>query len=223
MSSFIFPSGSKRVDIFATKKVAQDNADSTFESDSPAFDAIKDIPEVKEKAGLILDEVKEKVQEVAQEIVEKVVDKVVGKIEEVKSEECAPCAATATEEKPAESVEVAVDGKEVKEEAPAEEVEIEIGEENGEEPEEVEIEIADEADEKCEEGKEECEEKEEGKEDEEAGPEDIFKKGKEAEASSKSNFIRIAKLSPKNKTALREYWLALGFPKDYVDAMVKDY
>ena len=36
-------------------------------------------------------------------------------------------------------------------------------------------------------------------------------------------FVRVAKLSSKNRSDLREYWTSLGFPSEYVDAMVKDY
>lgn len=54
--------------------------------------------------------------------------------------------------------------------------------------------------------------------------EEIKKEGTEKEASASDGMQRIAKLSPENKTFLRAYWGdALGFPKEYVDAMVTDY
>jgi len=36
-------------------------------------------------------------------------------------------------------------------------------------------------------------------------------------------WVKTAKLSPDNRKKVRDYWLMLGFPQDYVDAMVKDY
>ena len=42
------------------------------------------------------------------------------------------------------------------------------------------------------------------------------------EASGKSEFIRLAYTSPQTKKEIREYWLALGFPTEYVNAMIKD-
>jgi hypothetical protein len=58
----------------------------------------------------------------------------------------------------------------------------------------------------------------------EVGPEDIVKKSDDKVAKNENNgFIKIAKLSPENRKALKSYWLALGFPSEYVEAMVKDY
>jgi len=47
----------------------------------------------------------------------------------------------------------------------------------------------------------------------------------EKEASSdEPKFVRLAKISPENRKDLRDYWAnKLGFPKEYVDAMVADY
>ena len=42
-------------------------------------------------------------------------------------------------------------------------------------------------------------------------------------AGVSGRWVKIAKLSPENQKKTKEYWLMLGFPKDYVDAMVKDY
>lgn len=43
-------------------------------------------------------------------------------------------------------------------------------------------------------------------------------------ASTEEEFCRFAKLSPANKKKLGDYWTnMLGFPKDYVSLMVKDY
>ena len=45
-----------------------------------------------------------------------------------------------------------------------------------------------------------------------------------ATASTTQSFVRVAKLSSKNRSDLRDYWLnALGFPSEYVDEMLKDY
>jgi len=43
-------------------------------------------------------------------------------------------------------------------------------------------------------------------------------------AASDGEFVKYAKLSPANKSKLAEYWTkALGFPKEYVALMTKDY
>lgn len=43
-------------------------------------------------------------------------------------------------------------------------------------------------------------------------------------ASTEEEFCRFAKLSPENRKKLANYWVnMLGFPKDYVGLMVKDY
>lgn len=58
----------------------------------------------------------------------------------------------------------------------------------------------------------------------EVGPEDIVKTTYDKVAKTESSgFVKIAKLSPENRKSLKEYWMALGFPKEYVDAMTKDY
>ena len=44
------------------------------------------------------------------------------------------------------------------------------------------------------------------------------------EAAVEEEFCRFGKLSPVNKKKVADYWTnALGFPKDYVNLMVKDY
>ena len=43
------------------------------------------------------------------------------------------------------------------------------------------------------------------------------------EASTDDDFCKYAKLSPANKMKLAKYWKDLGFPKEYVDLMTKDY
>ena len=46
----------------------------------------------------------------------------------------------------------------------------------------------------------------------------------EKSAATEEEFCRFAKLSPANRKKLGDYWKnMLGFPKDYVDLMVKDY
>ena len=43
-------------------------------------------------------------------------------------------------------------------------------------------------------------------------------------ASSPEEFCRFAKISPKNRTKLADYWKnTLGYPADYVDLLTKDY
>jgi len=233
--SYIFPSGTKR-NILADSKgfdfeklkdkdegkeekvdkkedVADENKDAVVEDKNLAFDSIKDLPGIKEKATGLLDEIKEKVEEVAQVIEEKAEEAAVAT---KKVEEIAAVVGEKAEEKIEEKVEEKVE--EVSKEEPTE-VEIEIEDEKKdvsipgveEKPtEEVEIDI--------------------GKE---VGPEDIVKKSKECPgcgkeicsctAKSKGDFVRLAKLSPKNREAVKEYWLGLGFPKDFVEAMVRDY
>lgn len=42
-------------------------------------------------------------------------------------------------------------------------------------------------------------------------------------AASKDQYVRLGHLSKENKGKVKSYWTALGFPKDYVDLMVKDH
>jgi hypothetical protein len=61
----------------------------------------------------------------------------------------------------------------------------------------------------------------------ESSPDEV-KEDKEAcmdkSASTEEEFCRFAKLSPVNKKKLADYWVnALGYPKDFVNLMVKDY
>ena len=52
----------------------------------------------------------------------------------------------------------------------------------------------------------------------------IGKEGMEACAGSKDEFVKYAKLSPKNRAKLQNYWVnMLGYPKDYVALMTKNY
>lgn len=56
--------------------------------------------------------------------------------------------------------------------------------------------------------------------------EEVKKEAKEEvkEAAVEEEFCRFGKLSPVNKKKVADYWVnALGFPKDYVNLMVKDY
>jgi ElaB/YqjD/DUF883 family membrane-anchored ribosome-binding protein len=237
--SYIFPSGTKRVDAYpAVQKTAEENepvvdnketvADDNKEAvvKDFAFDAIKDLPEIKDKASVLLNEIKEKVEEVAEAIQESVEDAAAAK---EKVQEVAAVVGEKVEEKKEEKAE---EKKEEKAEGKKEE---KTDEKPQEEPTEVEIEIEDDKKDISIPGVEDkpAEEVEIdiGKE---VGPEDLVKKsdevcpscGKEkcaCVAKSKGEFVRLAKLSPKNREAVREYWVALGFPKDYVDAMVKDY
>ena len=46
----------------------------------------------------------------------------------------------------------------------------------------------------------------------------------EKSASTEEEFVKIAKLTPANRKKLADYWTnMLGFPKDYVSLMTKDY
>ena len=205
MSSFIIPAGSKKFDLFpGVQKVAADNKDALL-SDDVALDAIKDLPGLKEKANELLDTIKEKVQEISDEVKEKVEEIAVDTKEEEEEED------KGEEVKEEEKEDK---GDEVKEEEKEDKGDEVKEEEKEEVVDEVEIDIGDEV-------------KEDEKEDEiddMVGPEDIVKRSKESCVAGNSNgFVRIAKLSPKNKTTLRTYWLGLGFPKEYVDAMIKDY
>ena len=76
------------------------------------------------------------------------------------------------------------------------------------------------------------EKKEEEKKEEEKPEEKIEKESLAASSDIKSiktgvpsgGFVEVAKLSPENKQFLKTYWKdILGFPADYVDAMVTDY
>lgn len=42
-------------------------------------------------------------------------------------------------------------------------------------------------------------------------------------AGVEGQWVKVAKLSPENRKKTRDYWLMLGYPQDYVDAMVADY
>lgn len=46
---------------------------------------------------------------------------------------------------------------------------------------------------------------------------------KEACASAKPEFVRLSHTTSQTKEEIRKYWLALGFPAEYVNAMAKDY
>jgi hypothetical protein len=61
---------------------------------------------------------------------------------------------------------------------------------------------------------EKCEEKDEKKGCDE---------GKKASADDKSKFLKLADCSPEVIKDVSEYWLALGFPAEYVKAMTKNY
>ena len=188
------------------KDIAEENQDAVVEDKDFAFDAIKDLPGIKEKATGLLDEIKEKVEEVAEVIEE---TKAEGEEAKQKVEEIAAVVEDAKEapaEVPAEAIA----------EVPAEVDEVEIEIEDDKDPKEVDISV----DEKGEVSIPGVEDKPEEKDEED----DLVKKSKEdVSAKSKGEFIRLAKLSPKNREAVKEYWLGLGFPKDYVDAMVRDY
>jgi len=46
----------------------------------------------------------------------------------------------------------------------------------------------------------------------------------EKTASAEDDFVKFAKISPKNRKKLRNYWIsALGYPSEYVNLMTKDY
>lgn len=69
--------------------------------------------------------------------------------------------------------------------------------------------------------------KEEKKEDKKEEVKEEKKDDKEVKmdksAATEEEFCKFAKLSPVNKQKLNQYWTALGFPKDYVNLMTKDY
>lgn len=189
----------EEIDVIPEETLEEDKGFQDFQKDvalegDSAFDAIKDLPGIKEKADKLLDELKTQVEEVVQ------------KVEEVSQ--------TVKEEEKSEV-----------EETPAEEAKEEKSEdksENKEEIKEVELEITDDDDDKKEiEVSIEPENKDEMTD---VGPEGIKKEGEDDFVEAQSNgFVKIAKISPKNRAALKEYWLALGFPGEYVEAMVKDY
>lgn len=236
--SYIFPSGTKKA-IFSDKAdsdfeknndkenkqeetaakeddmdMAEENKDAVVEEDF-ALSAIKDLPEVKDKATALLNEIKGKVEEVAEVIKEETgkADGAQAKVEEIAAivQDATPVD-TPIEDKTLEKTDLSINenksseipGVEEKDSVePVEEIEINIEDDDNE----VEIGI----------------EKDPEKD---VGADDIVKKSKEScgcSAKSKGEFVRLAKLSPKNREAVKEYWLALGFPKDYVEAMIKDY
>ncbi|MCK9434416.1 MAG: hypothetical protein M0R32_06220 [Candidatus Cloacimonetes bacterium] len=64
---------------------------------------------------------------------------------------------------------------------------------------------------------------EEKSEDKDEPAEKVEKEGREA-SSKPQGFVAIAKLSPENKKFISNYWKdILGYPPEYVDAMVTDY
>jgi len=204
--------------------IADENKDAVIGDEDFALNAIKDLPDIKDRATALIEEIKGKVDEVAEVIQED--SGAQAKVEEI--------AAIVQDNQGVDGVELEIEDEEpneidinvkedgsasipgVEERIPAEEVDITIGEDaeenkDDEEPKEVadEVEIEIEKDPR-----------------EELDEDDIVKKSKEAcgcAAKSKGEFVRLAKLSPKNKEAIKEYWLALGFPPDYVESMVKDY
>ena len=68
------------------------------------------------------------------------------------------------------------------------------------------------------------EDKKEGsKKEEESKKEDEAKKDeKDCTASSKKEFVRFAKMNGKTRTFLKDYYTTY-FPKDFVEALLKDY
>ena len=199
-------------EVATDKDVADENKDAVVEDKDFALDSIKDLPGVGDRATALLDEIKGKVEEVSA-----VIQESVGETDGAK----------------AKVEEIAAIVKDIKE-TPAEvdEVEIEIEDEK-KTPEEIEINVEKDGDVSIPGVEEKPVEEVEINIGEEVGPENIVKEGKEGCpecgketcvcAKSKGEFVRLAKLSPKNKEAVREYWLGLGFPQDYVDAMVRDY
>jgi hypothetical protein len=66
--------------------------------------------------------------------------------------------------------------------------------------------------------------KEEVKEDKKEEVKEEKKEDKmDKSAATEEEFCKFAKLSSVNKQKLSQYWIALGFPKDYVNLMTKDY
>jgi len=71
------------------------------------------------------------------------------------------------------------------------------------------------------------EEMNEDKNDEVSFTEEVIEDSVEEEpvvASSEEEFCRFAKISPKNRAKVADYWKnSLGYPSDYVDLLTKDY
>lgn len=232
MSRMIFPASGKKIDwspsvggkIQKEAQVVTEGIVEVSEPSDPILDALRNVPTIGTEVGELLDKAKSALDE-AKDAVEAIEASEVAegeiKPEDVKPADapCAPCA----EEKPEEA---------------KKEVEIEIPEKA--EADEIEIEIEDEpkAEEKAEEKTEEKPaeadlEKESKKEPVAEEPKTEEKPAEEKKEDEKmacsashdfGSFIHIAKLSKENKKDLVNYWKnMLGYPSEYVDAMVKDY
>ncbi len=214
--SMIMPAGNKKLDWVAglekLTKTAGVETDGVEERDD-LFEAAKGVVdrcnvcdrevEVKDEAPMAeVDSVE--VSEVVDPVEETEAPIEVSEVEiDIPEEEC--CVDDAVEK-----IEVAIEGLEEAKEA-IQEVS------KTEEVEEVEIEIEDDSDIDSEKIDipgvvEETEE-----------TEDEIVEGKDCTASAEE-FCKFAKISPKNRQKLADYWKnALGYPSDYVDLLVKDY
>lgn len=231
--SIIVPAGKKNIVwspkekkevVLKTAQVEEKPADECCEENDPLFDAAKDFADQAGKGDGAVVEVESVGAEKAEDEGK---SELKDAVQEVKDA--------------VEKVEVAVDKVEGAEEA---EIEVEVGEEPADE---VEIEVEDVPGEqevssgevmvvsddpsKCACAKSEKKEVKEAKKEEckeckktpcECKKED--KKEEVKEAASEEEFCRFGKLSAINKKKVADYWVNyLGFPKDYVNLMVKDY
>lgn len=232
--SRIFPASGKKVDWspdieVQIKKEAQGFQDGVIEvaeEVDPVLDALQGVPTLGEQVGELLDKAKDVLEEAnaAVEAIEGAESKEL-KGEEIPAEEPKaeePKAEEAPVSEEAEEVEIEIPSKdeadeieiEIKEESPAEESkEEEIEKESGAACAEAEPEIKTEA------KAEKAEEKKAEGEDEKEEEADMAKNA----AHDLSKLVHVAKLSKQNKEDLRKYWKdMLGFPPEYVDAMLKD-
>lgn len=165
--------------------------------------------EMKDEEAIILDVEEVPAEEVAEEVSEEVpaeevssqsVSEAVAEVE-AKAEEAE--ALVEKVEEAVDKIEEAVQGvKEVCGSGEAEEVEFEVSEEA--------------------EGCGECEEAE-GIPGEEETDDEVIVEGFD-KAASAEEFCKYAKLSGQNRKKLKDYWTnMLGYPKDFVDLMTKDY
>ena len=221
----VFPAGGKKIEAMETtgvQKTAQEIVGGDLDMQ---FDAIKDLPCVKDEA-MELEKAETAVAKEISDLAEKAKE-VVDQIADV-AKEAVQVAETEgkVEGKPEAAIEIGDEKKpedeiiiEIEDEKPKDEIEISVKDDGT-----VDIPGVKDADGvekessgcgKADKGKKEPKEKTEEK------AEKVEEKT-EKDASADSKFVRISMLSPENKKDLEKFW-KLIFPTEYVDAMLKNY
>jgi hypothetical protein len=229
----IIPAGGKRMDWAPNAEPVEKKAQGMFDDD-PQLQAIKDLPGMKDG----IDELESMSAEECTPCEESVTTEITSPasidvapagnveqaIEKVKDAAQGVADAAVKDVEKAVAVAVADVGK-----AKVEEIAHEVSETPAEEKKEHEKSETPAKEEKEEEKADKKDEKDEKKEDEIPGVkgdiDGIEKEGDEGKfAGSSTKLRRIAELAPGELKDLRNYWEnLLGFPKEYVDAMLKSY